>query len=72
MPGYVSPYSDGMDDRGPVLGNGTDSFYRVQSGSGAHPASHPIGTGVTFPGDKTAAVWEGGEADHSPPSSVEV
>jgi hypothetical protein len=25
----------------------------VQTGSGAHPASYPLGTGSLFPGDKT-------------------
>jgi hypothetical protein len=37
--------------------------HRVQTGSGAHPASYPLVTRGSFPG---------GEADHSPPSSVEV
>jgi hypothetical protein len=27
---------------------------RVQNGSGAHPASYPTGTRVSFPGDKAA------------------
>jgi len=40
----------------------------VQTGSGAHPASYPVGTGVSFPGVKQP----GCEADHSPPSSAEV
>jgi hypothetical protein len=26
--------------------------YRVQNGSGAHPASYPMGTRDSFPGDK--------------------
>jgi hypothetical protein len=37
--------------------------YRVQTGSGTHPASFPMGTWGSFPG---------GEADHLPPSSAEV
>jgi hypothetical protein len=41
----------------------------VQTGSGAHPASYPMGTGGSFPGGK---VWPGRDADHSPPSSAEV
>jgi hypothetical protein len=41
----------------------------VQTGSGAHPASCPVGSGVPFPGGK---VWLGRDADHSPPSSAEV
>jgi hypothetical protein len=28
--------------------------HRVQTGSGAHPASYPMGTGSSFPGGKTA------------------
>jgi hypothetical protein len=29
-------------------------LYRVQAGSGAHPASYPMSTGGHFPGDKVA------------------
>jgi hypothetical protein len=42
--------------------------HRVQNGSGAHPASYPMGTRGSFPGGKAA----GCEADHLPPSSAEV
>jgi len=28
------------------------SYHRVQNGSGAHPASYPMGTRGDFPGDK--------------------
>jgi hypothetical protein len=35
----------------------------IQTGSGAHSASCPVGTRVLSPGD---------DADHSPPSSAEV
>jgi hypothetical protein len=42
--------------------------HRSQNGSGAHPISYPMGTGVSFPGGKVA----GHEADHSPPSSADV
>jgi hypothetical protein len=41
----------------------------VQTGSGAHPASYPMGTGGSFPGGKARP---GRDADHSPPSSAEV
>jgi hypothetical protein len=41
----------------------------VQTGSGAHPASYPMGTGGPFPGGKGRP---GRNADHSPPSSAEV
>jgi hypothetical protein len=40
----------------------------VLNGSGAHPASYPMGTRGSFPGGKAA----GPEADHSLPSSAEV
>jgi hypothetical protein len=41
----------------------------IQTGSGAHPASCPMGTMGSFAGGK---VWLGRDADHSPPSSAEV
>jgi len=28
-----------------------------QNGSGANPASHPMGTGGSFPGGKVAGAW---------------
>jgi hypothetical protein len=40
----------------------------VQTGSEAHLASCPTGTGVLSPGVKR----QGREADHSPPASAEV
>jgi hypothetical protein len=40
----------------------------VQSGSGDHPASYPMGTGGSFPGVKRLER----EADHSHPSSAEI
>jgi hypothetical protein len=43
-------------------------LYVVQTDPGVHPTSYPIGTGVSFPGDKAAEV----EADHSPQTSAEV
>jgi hypothetical protein len=36
----------------------------VQTGSGAHPASCPMGTGGPFPGGKARP---GRDTDHSPP-----
>jgi hypothetical protein len=44
------------------------SHHRVQTGSGDHTASYPMGTRGSFPGGKTA----GAEANHSPPFSAEV
>jgi hypothetical protein len=40
----------------------------VQIGSGAHPASYPMGTRDSFPGVKQQVR----EADHSPPASAKV
>jgi hypothetical protein len=50
---------------------GTGNFslhHRVQNGSGAHPAPYPVVPGALSLGVKRP----GREADHSPPSSVEV
>jgi hypothetical protein len=41
----------------------------MPTGSGAYPASCPVGTGGPFPGGKERP---GRDADHSPPSSAEV
>jgi hypothetical protein len=68
--GIVSDY--GMEDRGSIPGRGRGFFSSspsVQTGFGAHPASCPMGTGGPFPGGKARP---GRDADHSPPSSVEV
>jgi hypothetical protein len=51
-----------LDDRGSRvwLPEGAGNFslnHRVQNGSGAHPASYPMGTGDSFPGDKAAGTW---------------
>jgi hypothetical protein len=45
------------------------SILCVQTGSGAHPAFSPMGTGDPFPGGKAQP---GRDADHSPLSSAEV
>jgi hypothetical protein len=42
--------------------------HRVQTGSGTHPASYPMGNRGSFPGVERP--WR--EADHSPPPSAEV
>jgi hypothetical protein len=57
-----------LDDRGSRIrfpaGTGNFSLHhRFQNGSGAHPASYPMGARVSFPGR---------EADHTPPFSAEV
>jgi hypothetical protein len=51
---------------------GAENFsldHRVQTGSGADPASYEMGTRGSFPG---GVKWPGCETDHSPPSSAEV
>jgi hypothetical protein len=51
---------------------GAEDFYSslcVQTGSEAHPAPCPMGTGGSFLGGKART---GRDADHSPSSSVEV
>jgi hypothetical protein len=62
----------GLDEREvgfrvPVWSN-FSLLHIVQTGSGAHSASYPMGNGGSFPGVK----WQGREADHSPPTSAEV
>jgi hypothetical protein len=68
----VSGY--GLDDRAIEVRSpaGAKDFFSnlcVQTGSGAHPASCTMGTEGPFPGGKARP---GRDADHSPPSSVEV
>jgi hypothetical protein len=51
----------GLDDRGvgvrvPVGVKNFSLVYIVQTGSGAHPTSYPMGTGGSFPGGKAAGV----------------
>jgi hypothetical protein len=73
----VSIVSDyGLDSRGSIpevqsLTEAEDfpSPLCVQTGSGTHPAFCTVGTGSSFPGGKARP---GRDADHSPPSSVEV
>jgi hypothetical protein len=68
----VSDY--GLDDqaigvRSPAGAKDFSSIRSVQTGSEAHPASSPMGTGGPFPRGKARP---GRDADHSPPSSAEV
>jgi hypothetical protein len=49
----------GLDDRNsrvrfPVGAGNFSPHHRVQNGSGAHPASYPMGTRGSFPGGKAA------------------
>jgi hypothetical protein len=66
-------YSDWLQAGRPIdqssgPGRVKNFLHCVQTGSGAHPASYPMGTGGSFPGVKR----QGREADHSPPTSAEV
>jgi hypothetical protein len=58
-----------IEVRSPAEAKYFSSSLCVQTGSGAHPASCKMGTGGPFPGAKALP---GRNADHSPPSSVEV
>jgi hypothetical protein len=46
--------------------------HSIQTGSGVHPFSHPMGTRGSFPWGGGRLKQVGHETDHSPPSSVEV
>jgi hypothetical protein len=54
----------------PGRGQEFSLLHVIQTGSGAHPASYPMGTGGSFPGREVKQ--QGCEADHSPPASAEV
>jgi hypothetical protein len=41
----------------PVGAGNFSPHYRVQTGSGPHPASYPLGTRRSFPGGKVAEAW---------------
>jgi hypothetical protein len=56
-------------DPGSIPGRGLSSFLRVQTGSGAHPASCTTGTGGPFPGGRARP---GRDAGRSPPSTAEI
>jgi hypothetical protein len=69
----MSDRSYGLDDRDSRvrLPAGAGNFFlhhRVHNGSGAHPASYPMGIKGYFPGGKRPVR----EADHSPSPSAEV
>jgi hypothetical protein len=56
---YFSKHGYGLDDRGsrfrlPAGAGNFSLHHRVQNGSGAHPASYPMGTRDSFPEDKEA------------------
>jgi hypothetical protein len=58
--GIVADY--GMDDRmiGVRIPTGAGNFsfhHRIQTGTGAHPASYSVGTRVSFLGGTAAGAW---------------
>jgi len=61
VPNSVQRLSYGLDDRGSFPGRGGDRIYslrhRIQTDSGAHPASYPMGMLGLSPGSKAARVW---------------
>jgi hypothetical protein len=57
-----------IEVRSPAEANNFLSILYVQTGSEAHPACCPMGTGGRFPGAKARPVHD---ADHSPPPSAE-
>jgi hypothetical protein len=62
---YNTTADDHDVDFNTIAGSGSFLLHhRVQTGSGAHPASYPMGTRGSFP--------PGREADHSPPSNAKV
>jgi hypothetical protein len=69
---YLSWYSDQATGwtagAGFPTGRDFSLLHNVQTGSGAYPASYPVGTGGDFPGVRRP----GRETDHSPRSSAEV
>jgi hypothetical protein len=73
VPGIAQRYSAGVlavwsGVRVPAGAGNFSLHHRVQTGSGAHPASYPMATRTLSLGVK----WPGREADHAPPSSTEV
>jgi hypothetical protein len=58
----------GLDGQGLIPFRDKSFLHSIQTSSGAHPASYPVGTGVLSPGAKSP----GREADHSPPSNAKV
>jgi len=60
-----------MDDWGPVPSKCKDFslHHHIQTSSGAHSTSYPMGDRGSFPGSKVGVSHE---TDYSPPSSAEV
>jgi hypothetical protein len=47
----------GSRDRFPAWAGNCSLHHRIQNGSGAHPASYPMGTRDSFPRGKAAGAW---------------
>jgi len=62
-------YDRAIGVRSPAGAEDFSSIFFVQTGSGAHPASCPLGTGVPFSVGKARP---GRDADHSSPFSAGV
>jgi hypothetical protein len=58
-----------IEVRPPTGSEDFSSSLCVQTCSGPHPASYPMGTGGPFPGGKARP---GRDAEHSPPPSAEI
>jgi hypothetical protein len=58
-----------IEVRSPTGAEDFSSSPFIQTSSGAHPASYPMGTGGPFPGGKA---WPRRDVDHSPPSTAKV
>jgi hypothetical protein len=71
--GQLSRYSDELRARRPGFdswpGQGFSLLDRIQTGSGAHPAPYPMGTGGAISSGVKRLCRE---ADHSPPTSAEL
>jgi hypothetical protein len=57
----ISALGNGLDDQGsrvrfPVGAGKFSLHHRSQNGSGAHPASYPMSTRCSFPGDRVTGV----------------
>jgi hypothetical protein len=51
---FLEIYDRGSRVQLPAGAGNFSLHHRVQNGSGAHPASYPMGTRGSFPGDKAA------------------
>jgi hypothetical protein len=57
LPLLLVEYSRGSRLRFQAVTGNFSFHHRVHNGSGAHPASYPMGTRGSFPGGKAAGAW---------------